>query len=51
MAENQNVVGGYELKNCIASGSSTQVWEVVEQGGGDRASCDETAAAGFAEEC
>ncbi len=33
MAENQNVVGGYELKNCIASGSSTQVWEVVEQGG------------------
>ena len=33
MAENQNLVGGYELKNCIASGSSTQVWEVVEQGG------------------
>jgi serine/threonine-protein kinase len=33
VAENQNVVGGYELKNCIASGSSTQVWEVVEQGG------------------
>jgi len=33
VAENQNLVGGYELKNCIASGSSTQVWEVVEQGG------------------
>ncbi|MFM7922978.1 MAG: serine/threonine protein kinase, partial [Planctomycetaceae bacterium] len=33
VAENQNLVGGYELKNCIASGGSTQVWEVVEQGG------------------
>jgi serine/threonine-protein kinase len=33
VAENTNLVGGFELKNCIASGSSTQIWEVVEQGG------------------
>lgn len=32
MADNSNLVGGFELKNCIASGSSTQIWEVVEQG-------------------
>jgi serine/threonine-protein kinase len=32
VAENTNLVGGFELKNCIASGSSTQIWEVVEQG-------------------
>lgn len=32
MSENQNVVGGYELKNCVASGASTQIWEVVQQG-------------------
>lgn len=33
MADNPNQVGGYELKNCIASGNTTQVWEVTEQGG------------------
>lgn len=32
MSENQNVVGGYELKNCVASGASTQIWEVSQQG-------------------
>lgn len=32
MSENQNVVGGYELKNCVASGASTQIWEVAQQG-------------------
>ncbi|MCA9063273.1 MAG: hypothetical protein KDA96_09445, partial [Planctomycetaceae bacterium] len=26
------IIGGYELKNCIATGSTTQIWEVVEQG-------------------
>ena len=28
-----NVVAGFQLNNCIASGASTQVWEVTEQGG------------------
>ena len=32
MSENQTVIGGYELKNCIASGASTQIWEVTQQG-------------------
>ena len=32
VADNVNLIGGYELKNCIASGSSTQIWEVTEQG-------------------
>ncbi|MFN8710352.1 MAG: serine/threonine protein kinase [Planctomyces sp.] len=32
MAENQNTVGGYELRNCVASGRTTQIWEVSEQG-------------------
>ena len=26
------LVGGYELKNCVASGASTQIWEVAEPG-------------------
>lgn len=33
VADNVNQVGGLELKNCIASGSSTQIWEVTEPGG------------------
>lgn len=32
MSESQTVIGGYELKNCIASGASTQIWEVTQQG-------------------
>ena len=32
MSDNQNLVGGYELKNCIATGSSTQIWEVAQAG-------------------
>ena len=32
MSENQNEVGGYELKNCVASGNSTQIWEVTQAG-------------------
>ena len=32
MSENQNVIGGYELKNCVASGNSTQIWEVTQAG-------------------
>ena len=33
MSEGPIIVGGYELKNCIASGKTTQIWEVTEQGG------------------
>jgi serine/threonine protein kinase len=32
MSENQTIVGGYELRNCVASGRTTQIWEVAEQG-------------------
>jgi serine/threonine-protein kinase len=32
MSDNQTVIGGYELKNCVASGASTQIWEVTQQG-------------------
>jgi eukaryotic-like serine/threonine-protein kinase len=32
VSENQTVIGGYELKNCVASGASTQIWEVIQQG-------------------
>lgn len=32
MSENQNVIGGYELKNCVATGKSTQIWEVTQTG-------------------
>ncbi len=32
VSDNQNLVGGYELKNCIATGSSTQIWEVSQAG-------------------
>ncbi len=32
MSDNQNLVGGYELKNCVATGSSTQIWEVSQAG-------------------
>lgn len=32
MSENPTVVGGYELKNCVATGASTQIWEVTQVG-------------------
>jgi len=32
VSDNQNLVGGYELKNCIATGKSTQIWEVSQAG-------------------
>ena len=32
MSDNQNVIGGYELKNCVATGNSTQIWEVTQTG-------------------
>ncbi|MBC7964389.1 MAG: serine/threonine protein kinase [Fuerstia sp.] len=32
MSENQNLIGGYELKNCVATGKSTQIWEVTQAG-------------------
>ena len=32
MSEGQMTVGSYELRNCVASGTSTQIWEVVEAG-------------------
>ncbi len=32
MAEGQLTVGTFELHNCIASGNSTQIWEVSEPG-------------------
>ncbi|MEZ6059520.1 MAG: protein kinase [Planctomycetaceae bacterium] len=32
MAEGIQTVGGYELRNCVATGSSTQIWEVNEVG-------------------
>ena len=32
VSENQNVIGGYELKNCVATGKSTQIWEVTQAG-------------------
>ncbi len=32
MSENQNLIGGYELKNCVATGNTTQIWEVVQAG-------------------
>ena len=35
MAE-EIVIDEYTLLNHIATGSSTQVWEAIEKGGGDR---------------
>lgn len=32
MSDNQNIIGGYELKNCVATGNSTQIWEVTQTG-------------------
>lgn len=32
MSDNQNLIGGYELKNCVATGKSTQIWEVTQAG-------------------
>lgn len=32
MSESQTLIGGYELRNCVASGASTQIWEVTQQG-------------------
>ena len=32
MSEGQITVGSFELHNCIATGNSTQIWEVSDQG-------------------
>ena len=32
MSEGQMNVGNYELRNCVASGSTTQIWEVSQAG-------------------
>ncbi len=32
MAEGIQTVGNYELRNCVATGTSTQIWEVTEVG-------------------
>ncbi|MCA9083219.1 MAG: serine/threonine protein kinase, partial [Planctomycetaceae bacterium] len=32
MSEGQITIGNYELRNCVASGSSTQIWEVSQPG-------------------
>ena len=32
MSEGVLTVGNYELRNCVATGNSTQIWEVTEQG-------------------
>lgn len=32
MSDADMTVGGYQLKNCIASGTHTQIWEVEEMG-------------------
>ena len=32
VSENKNLIGGYELKNCVATGNSTQIWEVAQVG-------------------
>ena len=32
MAEGELTVGGYQLKNCVASGNTTQIWEVEVPG-------------------
>jgi serine/threonine-protein kinase len=32
VTEGTLTIGGYELRNCVATGSSTQIWEVNEQG-------------------
>lgn len=32
VSEGDMTVGGYQLKNCIASGSHTQIWEVTAMG-------------------
>ncbi len=28
-----SLVGGFELRNCVATVNATQIWEVSEQGG------------------
>lgn len=32
MSLNPTTIGGYELKNCVASGATTQIWEVTQAG-------------------
>lgn len=32
VSDDDMTVGGYQLKNCIASGTHTQIWEVAEMG-------------------
>lgn len=36
MSEGELVVGNYKLLNCLHSGQATQVWEVAEQGSGEK---------------
>lgn len=36
MSEAELIVGNYKLINCLATGQATQVWEVVEQGSGEK---------------
>lgn len=33
MAEGDIIVGDYELRNCVATGNVSQIWECVERGG------------------
>jgi serine/threonine-protein kinase len=28
--ESNELIGGYKLRNCLATGQSSQVWEVIE---------------------
>ncbi|MGB4711533.1 MAG: serine/threonine-protein kinase [Fuerstiella sp.] len=32
MSEGQMIIGNYELHNCVAAGSTTQIWEVTQAG-------------------
>ena len=32
MSEASMIVGGYELRNCVATGNATQIWEVTVPG-------------------
>ena len=32
MSQDEMTIGNYQLKNCVASGATTQIWEVAEAG-------------------
>ncbi|MCH8830436.1 MAG: serine/threonine protein kinase, partial [Planctomycetes bacterium] len=36
MSDGELIVDNYRLENCVATGNSTQIWEVVEQGSSQR---------------